>query len=110
MADAHEREPCPHRILDDTGSAFALGCVGGGVFHAFKGARNSARNERMVGALLAVQGNARRLGGSFAMWGGFFSVFDCSFSAIRGREDPYNSIGALISLFYCKALHQHSPY
>jgi len=48
----------------------------------------------MIGALQAVKGNARRLGGSFAMWGGFFSVFDCSFAAIRGREDPFNSIAS----------------
>ena len=31
------------------------------------------------------------------MWGGMFSAFDCSLIAIRGKEDPWNSIlsGAL---------------
>ena len=33
------REPCPYRILDDIGSAFAMGTIGSGAFHAFKGAR-----------------------------------------------------------------------
>lgn len=25
--DSHEREPCPHRIIDDLGGAFAFGAV-----------------------------------------------------------------------------------
>jgi hypothetical protein len=44
--------------------------------------------------MTAIQGNARRLGGSFAHWGGLFSVFDCSFAYLRGVEDPYNSIAS----------------
>mmetsp|Transcript_22469 Transcript_22469/g.55398 ORF Transcript_22469/g.55398 Transcript_22469/m.55398 type:complete len:264 (-) Transcript_22469:234-1025(-) len=94
MGDEHEREPCPHRIVDDLGGAFAFGAVGGSVFHSFKGARNSPRGERFVGAIQAVQANARRLGGSFAHWGGLFSVFDCTAAYVRGTEDPYNSIMA----------------
>jgi import inner membrane translocase subunit TIM17 len=50
------------------------------------------RGERLSGAITAIQGNARRLGGSFAHWGGLFSVFDCTFAYMRGVEDPYNSI------------------
>jgi len=48
----------------------------------------------MSGAIQAIQGNARRLGGSFAQWGGLFSMFDCTFAYIRGTEDPYNSIAS----------------
>ena len=92
MGDEHEREPCPHRIIDDLGGAFAFGVLGGTIFHGFKGARNSPRGERFSGAVVAVQGNARRLGGSFAHWGGLFSVFDCTAAYVRGTEDPYNSI------------------
>lgn len=94
MGDEHEREPCPHRIIDDLGGAFAFGVLGGTIFHGFKGARNSPRGERFSGAVIAVQGNARRLGGSFAHWGGLFSVFDCTAAYVRGTEDPYNSIMA----------------
>jgi import inner membrane translocase subunit TIM17 len=90
--DAHEREPCPHRIIDDLGGAFAFGAVGGTMFHSFKGARNAPRGERFAGAVEAVKANARRLGGSFAVWGGLFSTFDCCFIAVRNKEDPYNSI------------------
>jgi len=37
----HSREPCPFRIFDDMGGAFAMGAIGGGVWHAVKGAKNS---------------------------------------------------------------------
>mmetsp|Transcript_41448 Transcript_41448/g.84746 ORF Transcript_41448/g.84746 Transcript_41448/m.84746 type:complete len:258 (-) Transcript_41448:340-1113(-) len=90
--DAHEREPCPDRIVDDLGGAFSFGAVGGALFYSFKGARNAPRGERTAGAVQAVKANARRLGGSFAVWGGLFSTFDCCMIAIRNKEDPYNSI------------------
>jgi len=156
--DPHEREPCPARIVDDLGGAFAFGAVcpsslvrllqaspsvlcrrwrlqqvigahiqvpcapaaltagtdspisgvaenyvltvvwardkqvGGTFFHSIKGARNAPRGERLAGAVEAVKANARRLGGSFAVWGGLFSTFDCCLIAIRNKEDPYNSI------------------
>lgn len=51
MAD---REPCPHRIVGDVGSAFAFGLVGGGIWHTFKGARNAPRGQRLMGSLNAV--------------------------------------------------------
>ena len=28
------------------------------------------------------------------MWGGMFSVCDCTLVAIRGKEDPFNSIAS----------------
>ena len=37
----HGRDPCPWRILDDIGGAFAMGSIGGGIWHAIKGAKNS---------------------------------------------------------------------
>ncbi|NXG08647.1 TI17A translocase, partial [Sakesphorus luctuosus] len=30
--------------------------------------------------------------GSFAVWGGLFSMIDCSLVRVRGKEDPWNSI------------------
>lgn len=48
--EEYAREPCPYRIVDDCGGAFAMGCIGGGVFQAIKGFRNapSGFNRRMV--------------------------------------------------------------
>lgn len=30
--------------------------------------------------------------GSFAVWGGLFSMIDCGLVKVRGKEDPWNSI------------------
>lgn len=48
--EEYSREPCPWRIVDDCGGAFAMGCIGGGVFQAIKGFRNapSGINRRFV--------------------------------------------------------------
>lgn len=92
-----ERDPCPHRILDDLGGAFAMGAIGGTVWHSVAGARNSPSGERIAGSLYAVRARAPVLGGNFAVWGGLFSTFDCALVAMRGKEDPWNAItsGAL---------------
>ncbi|GAB2292401.1 hypothetical protein Dimus_026642 [Dionaea muscipula] len=86
------REPCPDRILDDVGGAFGMGAVGGSVFHFLKGVYNSPKGERFVGGSQAVRMNAPRVGGSFAVWGGLFSAFDCTMVYVRQKEDPWNSI------------------
>ncbi|CAN4090291.1 unnamed protein product [Withania somnifera] len=86
------REPCPDRILDDVGGAFGMGAVGGSAFHFLKGIYNSPNGERLIGGTQAVRMNAPRIGGSFAVWGGLFSTFDCSMVYLRQKEDPWNSI------------------
>ncbi|KAL1301248.1 hypothetical protein HN51_045913 [Arachis hypogaea] len=86
------REPCPDRILDDIGGAFGMGAVGGSGFHFIKGFFNSPKGSRLVGASQAVRLNAPRLGGSFAVWGGLFSTFDCTMVYVRQKEDPWNSV------------------
>ncbi|XP_021741407.1 mitochondrial import inner membrane translocase subunit TIM17-2-like [Chenopodium quinoa] len=88
------REPCPDRILDDLGGAFAMGAVGGSVFHFIKGAYNSPKGERFLGGASTVRMSAPRTGGGFAVWGGLFSTFDCGMVYIRQKEDPWNSIFA----------------
>ncbi|KAG2718333.1 hypothetical protein I3843_03G209000 [Carya illinoinensis] len=88
------REPCPDRILDDVGGAFAMGAVGGSAFHFLKGIYNSPTGARLVGGSQAVRLNAPRVGGSFAVWGGLFSAFDCTMVYVRQKEDPWNSIVA----------------
>ncbi|KAF4352071.1 mitochondrial import inner membrane translocase subunit TIM17-2 [Cannabis sativa] len=86
------REPCPDRILDDIGGAFGMGAVGGSAFHFIKGLYNSPKGARLVGGSQAVRMNAPRVGGSFAVWGGLFSAFDCTMVYVRQKEDPWNSI------------------
>uniref|UniRef100_A0A0E0KF21 Uncharacterized protein n=1 Tax=Oryza punctata TaxID=4537 RepID=A0A0E0KF21_ORYPU len=99
-----EREPCPDRILDDVGAAFAMGAVGGTAFHFLKGAYNSPNGHRISGGSQAVRMSVPRTGGSFAAWGGLFSAFDCAMVHARQKEDPWNSIlagaatGAVLSV------------
>nr|XP_005900334.1 PREDICTED: mitochondrial import inner membrane translocase subunit Tim17-A [Bos mutus] len=95
----HHRLFHPWRIVDDCGGAFTMGTIGGGIFQAIKGFRNSpvGVNHRLRGSLTAIKTRAPQLGGSFAVWGGLFSMIDCSMVQVRGKEDPWNSItsGAL---------------
>lgn len=88
------REPCPYRILDDCGGAFAMGAIFGSMWNLGKGARNSPPGMRLRGGINALKYRAPILGGQFAVWGGLFSSFDCTLAAARGKEDPWNSIGS----------------
>ncbi len=76
------------------GGGFLLGAVGGGMFHFVKGYRNSPIGQRWSGAFTAARLRAPVLGGNFGVWGGLFSVFDCSIAAYRRREDAWNAICA----------------
>jgi mitochondrial import inner membrane translocase subunit TIM17 len=89
-----DREPCPWRIVDDVGGAFCMGAIGGGVWHSVKGARMAPVGARYAGSLSAIQARAPVLGGQFAVWGGLFACCDCTFTAIRQKEDPWNSIAS----------------
>jgi mitochondrial import inner membrane translocase subunit TIM17 len=87
-----DREPCPWRIVDDVGGAFCMGSIGGGIWHTIKGARMAPAGARFAGSLSAVQARGPVLGGQFAVWGGLFACCDCTLTAIRQKEDPWNSI------------------
>ncbi|XP_055679641.1 mitochondrial import inner membrane translocase subunit Tim17-B isoform X1 [Lutzomyia longipalpis] len=92
--EEYAREPCPYRIVDDCGGAFAMGCIGGGVFQAIKGFRNapSGISRRMLGSLTAIKARSPVIAGNFAVWGGMFSTIDCTLVHLRKKEDPWNSI------------------
>lgn len=92
--EEYAREPCPYRIVDDCGGAFAMGCIGGGVFQMIKGFRNapSGFSRRMLGSLTAIKQRSPIIAGNFAVWGGMFSTIDCTLVHFRKKEDPWNSI------------------
>lgn len=69
-----------------------LGAIGGGAWNFVKGYRNAPRGQRIAGALTAARLRAPVLGGNFGVWGGLFSVFDCSLAAVRRTEDAWNAI------------------
>lgn len=89
-----ENTPCPDRILDDMGSAFCMGAIGGGVWHGIKGMKNSPKGYRLRGAAQSIALRSPNLGGGFAVWGGLFSTFDCLYSHLRRKEDPWNAVSA----------------
>ncbi|KAH8403003.1 hypothetical protein KR222_002917 [Zaprionus bogoriensis] len=92
--EEYSREPCPYRIVDDSGGAFAMGCIGGGIFQALKGFRNAPQglSRRFIGSLSAVKARSPVIAGNFAAWGGMFSTIDCTLVHFRKKEDPWNSI------------------
>eukprot|EP01112_Ceratiomyxa_fruticulosa_P005645 TRINITY_DN1639_c0_g1_i5.p1 TRINITY_DN1639_c0_g1~~TRINITY_DN1639_c0_g1_i5.p1 ORF type:complete len:168 (-),score=40.70 TRINITY_DN1639_c0_g1_i5:280-783(-) len=87
-----DRDPCPQRIWGDLGGAYAMGCLGGGLWHLIKGSYASRRGYKFIGGLSAMRKRAPVLGGNFAIWGGLFSTFDCLIAHGRGREDLANPI------------------
>jgi mitochondrial import inner membrane translocase subunit TIM17 len=89
-----DREPCPWRIVDDVGGAFCMGCIGGAIWHSVKGARYAPVGARLNGSVTAVIARSPVLGGQFAVWGGLFACCDCTLTAIRQKEDPWNSIAS----------------
>ncbi|XP_017067059.2 mitochondrial import inner membrane translocase subunit Tim17-B [Drosophila eugracilis] len=92
--EEYSREPCPHRIVDDCGGAFAMGSIGGGVFQGLKGFRNAPQGigRRIAGSVAAMKARSPVIAGSFAAWGAVFSIVDCSLVHLRQKEDPWNSI------------------
>jgi len=92
--EEYAREPCPWRIIDDSGGAFTLGLVGGGLFGAISGARNAPTGlrRRALGGLVRLKEKGPMFGGQFAAWGLCFASFDCSFAYLRQKEDAWNSI------------------
>ncbi|OEL20130.1 hypothetical protein BAE44_0018851 [Dichanthelium oligosanthes] len=67
MTSPLDRQPCPDRILKDTGNAFGMGAVGSSVFHFVRGAYNSPIGHCLAGGAMGVCMNAPRVGGNFAV-------------------------------------------
>ncbi|GMI28917.1 hypothetical protein TeGR_g9054 [Tetraparma gracilis] len=94
MPGMADREPCPWRIIEDVGGAFAMGAVGGSIYHGVRGAWTAPSGAGLRGATSAVKARAPVLGGNFAVWGLCFACCDCTFTAVRRKEDPWNAIAS----------------
>jgi len=90
-----DRDPCPYRIIEDIGGAFAFGAVGGGIWHLGKGAWQSPKGTRFMGAIGNCAARAPVMGGQFAVWGGLFACCDCSLTAIRQK------VSVVKIIYYC---------
>lgn len=92
--EEYNRNPCPFRIVEDCGAAFAMGILGSGVFQAIRGFRNapSGLGRRLAGSCAELRARTAMTGGSFAVWGATFSAIDCTLVYYRRKEDPWNSV------------------
>merc|ERR1739845_90760 len=90
------RDPCPWRIVEDMGGAFALGLVGGAMFTTGKGAYTAPKGfrSRFSGAWQNTRLRAPRYATNFAAWGFCFSSAECTMIYLRKKEDPINTITA----------------
>ena len=52
----------------------------------------SPRKERLFGGVMLLKKRAPVLGGSFALWGGLFSMTDCLLIYFRQKEDYINPV------------------
>jgi hypothetical protein len=87
MGDPNEREPCPHRIIDDVGVAFSMGAIGGTFWHAVKGARSSPKGERLYGGVAGTNPAPLLLSSSF----NFFFQRSRATHADSGAALPYGA-------------------
>lgn len=87
------RDPCPDRIIEDIGGAYAMGAMGGFIWHFGSGVVNTPLSRWRGGFTNAIR-RAPNTGGAFAIWGGAFNAFDCTLQAIRRRDDHWNAIAS----------------
>lgn len=86
-----------------------MGCGAGVIFYFFKGNRvikqhsgmsYASKKEKFIGGISLLKNRAPVLGGrnivnlsgSFAMWGGLFSLTDCTLVHLRNKEDYFNNV------------------
>ncbi|KAL8426791.1 hypothetical protein Efla_003385 [Eimeria flavescens] len=88
------RVPCPDMVIDDIGSAFCTGFMGGFLWHFTQCWPNSPRCEKFSGAMFSGCRKASNHGSSFATWGGgIICPFDCTLIHLRsGKQDSWNSV------------------
>lgn len=71
-----------------------MGCFAGCIAYFIRGVYFSPKSERFVGGIKLLKRRAPVLGGSFALWGGLFSMTDCTLIHLRNKEDYINPIVA----------------
>ncbi|CAE7143157.1 unnamed protein product [Rhizoctonia solani] len=91
MAD-HSRDPCPYVILNEAGSGFVIGAIGGGIWHGIKGARHAPKGLRLEGAIHGIKARTPAVAGNFAAWTGLLSAFNCAITGYRQKVDIWNGV------------------
>ncbi|KAG0134351.1 mitochondrial import inner membrane translocase subunit [Tuber indicum] len=76
-------------IVNDFGGAFCMGAIGGGIWHGARALRNG---NTPLSVLQTIKSRAPISGGSFGIWGGVYSAFECGLKGVRNTEDPLNAV------------------
>lgn len=69
-----------------------MGCFAGCIAYFIRGMWFSPKKEKFYGGIVLLKKRAPVLGGSFALWGGLFSLTECSLIHLRNKEDFLNPI------------------
>lgn len=56
------------------------------------GMYRAPRSGKFIGGLKLLAKRAPILGGNFALWGGLFSLCDCTLTLWRNKESPWNQV------------------
>ena len=81
---------CPHRIIDDLGSGFALGTTLGSIWYYIKGSYYAPKRQKIFGGIDLIRKRAPLLGGNFATWMGLFGFFQCLLVHVTEKDTHMN--------------------
>ncbi|MED6161537.1 hypothetical protein PIB30_061668 [Stylosanthes scabra] len=80
-------EDCAREVINEAGSGFTNGVVGGFIFYSIKGLCTSPHGGRVSGAYEAVRLKVPRVACKYASWLALFTAFDCSLQHARQIDD-----------------------
>ena len=74
------------------------------MWHFGKGAWQSPKGTRLMGAIGNCAARAPVMGGQFAVWGGLFACCDCTLTAIRQKVSWIQSLRCNNLMWECTLL------
>ncbi|MED6124898.1 hypothetical protein PIB30_063262 [Stylosanthes scabra] len=83
-------EDCAREVINEAGSGFTIGVLGGFIFHSIKGICTSPHGGRMSGAYEAVRLKVPHVACKYASWLALFTAFDYSLQHARQVDNPSN--------------------
>ncbi|KAJ6243519.1 hypothetical protein M0813_21956 [Anaeramoeba flamelloides] len=93
LADIDPNEkPLLNKIVNDLGSNFVMGALGGGMWDAIKGVRASPKGHRLMGGIHGFHDNALKSASKFANWNILFATFENVSLRVRKEDDVWNRV------------------
>lgn len=95
MRGSYTRDPCPHRILEETGASFCTGFLASAALSSLRYlARWDAHTPSPSAALSRAHAAAVSAGSTLAIRAAVFSAADCLMAHARGKDDFLNTVSA----------------